>query len=57
MEKKKHMNESIDAGREYVEAYVTFIHYVEKLVQTVTGESAHHSEKEKEEAKPEEHHK
>lgn len=29
--------EDIDAGREYVKAYVTFIHYVERLHQTATG--------------------
>ena len=47
-EKRKKMNESIDAGREYVEAYVEFINYLEqlsiaieakKLPQKVTQES------------------
>lgn len=37
MEKKKHMNESVDAGREYIETYVTFIHYVEKLNNDAAG--------------------
>lgn len=31
VEKKKHAEESVAAGREFVEAYVTFIHYVEAL--------------------------
>jgi len=42
MEKKKHVNESVDAGREYVESYVTFIHYVEKLHLAASVQSAHH---------------
>lgn len=29
METKQHMNESVEAGREYVDAYVEFVHYVE----------------------------
>jgi len=35
LETKKHAAESIDAGREYVEAYVTFVHYVEGIAQVV----------------------
>ncbi len=42
MEKKKHNNESVDAGREYVESYVTFIHYVEKLHLAASEHSEHH---------------
>lgn len=42
MEKKKHMGESVEAGREYVEAYVTFIHYVEKLHQLASAKESHH---------------
>ncbi len=30
-EKKKHANESVAAGRDFVAAYVEFVHYVEKL--------------------------
>lgn len=30
-ETKKHANDSVEAGREYVHAYVEFIHYVERL--------------------------
>jgi len=38
VEKKMHMNESVDAGREYIEAYVTFIHYVERLHNDIAGQ-------------------
>ena len=37
---KKHANDSVEAGREYVRAYVEFIHYVERLHQS--GEHAAH---------------
>ena len=33
-EKNKNAKTSVDAGREYVEAYVTFIHYVESVFET-----------------------
>ena len=44
--KKKHMDGSVEAGREFVEAYVTFIHYVERLYLAVAGDVMHHGEKE-----------
>jgi uncharacterized protein DUF6448 len=31
LETKKHANDSVEQGREYVEAYVEFLHYVEHL--------------------------
>ncbi len=31
LETKKHADHNVQAGREFVEAYVTFIHYVERL--------------------------
>jgi len=31
MEKKKHMDESVTAGREYVASYVEFMHHIESL--------------------------
>ncbi len=43
MEKKKHKDESVEAGREFVEAYVKFIHFIEKLHLTISGESLHHT--------------
>jgi hypothetical protein len=42
METKKHIDESVDAGREFVAAYVEFTHYVEGLYQKVSGEGGHH---------------
>ncbi|HPD60352.1 MAG TPA: DUF6448 family protein [Thermodesulfobacteriota bacterium] len=41
-EMKKHIDESVEAGREYVSAYVEFTHYVEGLYQEASGEDAHH---------------
>ena len=37
LDKKKHMNDSVDAGREYVEAYVEYLHYVEGVHKTIAG--------------------
>jgi hypothetical protein len=42
VEKKKHAEESVAAGREYVAAYVDFTHYVEGLYQKAAGETGHH---------------
>ena len=44
LEAKKHKDESVEAGREYVEAYVIFIHYVERLQADATTNPAHHGE-------------
>lgn len=38
--RQKHADESVVAGREYVKAYVEFIHYVEQLHLTITGAAA-----------------
>jgi hypothetical protein len=38
--KQRHMNDSIDAGREYVEAYVAFIHHFEQLYAVAHGAPA-----------------
>ena len=43
VETKKHKDESVEAGREFVEAYVTFIHYVERLHQDATSNPSHHA--------------
>ena len=40
-EGRKHADQSVAAGREYVEAYVTYIHYVEGVVDTVHHGPAH----------------
>ena len=37
----KHAQESVDAGREYVAAYVEYIHYVENMHHAVTGPPSH----------------
>lgn len=37
----KHKDESVEKGREFVEAYVEYTHYVEKLHQNAKGESVH----------------
>ena len=39
---KKHKDESVEAGREYVEAYVAFVHYVEELHNMISGDGGHH---------------
>lgn len=36
-EKEKHKDDSVDAGREYVRAYVEFVHYVEGLHTAAGG--------------------
>jgi len=42
MKLKKHVGDSVEAGREYVEAYVEYVHYVEGLYDMASGSSAHH---------------
>lgn len=37
----KHKDESVVQGREFVEAYVAYTHYVERLHQDATGKGAH----------------
>ncbi len=43
VEAKQHQDESVEAGREFVEAYVTFVHYVERIHQDATTNPPHHS--------------
>ena len=52
-ETKKHADESIDAGREFVDAYVELTHYVERLYLDAVGHSAHSNSAS---AKPEKYH-
>lgn len=40
-ERKKHADESVEAGRKFVEAYVEFTHYVERLYMDAMGPSGH----------------
>ncbi len=39
--KKKHARESVEAGREFVEAYVPFTHYVEGIYVSAEGAHGH----------------
>ncbi|MEW6668450.1 MAG: DUF6448 family protein [Thermodesulfobacteriota bacterium] len=41
-EAMKHADHSVDAGREFVDAYVQFTHYVERLYLDSTLQAAHH---------------
>ena len=42
LETSKHADENVAAGREFVEAYVIFTHYVEELHASVKGGAEHH---------------
>ena len=41
---KQHAEESVDAGREFVEAYVEYVHYVERLHNDAVSAAGHHAE-------------
>ena len=41
---KKHADDSVESGRKYVEAYVEFIHYAEKLDLDIAGKGGPHEE-------------
>ena len=43
-EAAKHKDESVEAGRKFVAAYVQFVHYVEGVHETVMGHGAHHGD-------------
>lgn len=43
-ENQKHADESVLEGREFVESYVVFTHYVEGLHGLIKGNSAHHGD-------------
>ena len=38
---KKHAEESVEAGREYVEAYVQFMHYIERIHNDINKKKVH----------------
>jgi hypothetical protein len=38
LDKKKHADESVAAGREYVEAYITYVHFIERLRRDISGD-------------------
>ncbi len=43
LDKKKHADESVEAGREFVEAYVDYVHFVGGIHQIVSQGIIHHS--------------
>lgn len=43
-EAQKHKDDSIEAGREFVEAYVTYMHYVEGIHAAIMSAGTHHAE-------------
>lgn len=43
VERRKHAEESVEAGREYVEAYVSFIHFVERIQEDLAAQHAAHA--------------
>jgi hypothetical protein len=45
-ETQKHADDSVAAGREFVESYVVFTHYVEGIHGLIKGGAAHHGEAE-----------
>jgi len=47
METKKHADETVAAGREFVSAYVAFVHYVEQLHADAVGQNEQHAESQK----------
>lgn len=40
-EARKHATESVEKGRQYVEAYVEFMHYTERLLLNATSHASH----------------
>jgi len=44
VEARKHADESVEAGRKYVAAYVEYIHYVEGIRGAVMGQGGQHAE-------------
>jgi len=47
-EARRHKDESVAKGREYVEAYIDYIHYIEHLHMTAEGAGGHGQEEVKE---------
>lgn len=44
METKKNKDKSVEAGREFVEAYVLYMHYVEGIHTAIMSAGVHHAE-------------
>ena len=49
-ESKKHKDESVEAGRAFVAAYVDYVHYVEGIHTMLIGKAGHHHEEAADEA-------
>jgi len=43
LEASKNKNRSVDAGREFVAAYVTYVHYVEGVHDAIVAAGSHHA--------------
>jgi len=43
VEKRKHADHNVQAGRDYVAAYVEYVHYVERVHQSVAGAHEPHA--------------
>ena len=48
-EARKHVSESVEAGRKYVAAYVDYVHFVEGMHGVISGEAVHGEAENKEE--------
>jgi len=46
LESQKHADENVSSGREFVEAYVIFTHYIEGIHTLIKGRTAHHEHNE-----------
>ncbi|MFB3881199.1 MAG: DUF6448 family protein [Armatimonadota bacterium] len=55
LEAKKHANDNVEAGREYVEAYVEYMHYAERLYDDAAGGPTHTQDAEAEASAAHEH--
>ena len=44
LEAKKNKEKSVEAGRQFVEAYVIYMHYVEGIHEAIMASGAHHAE-------------
>jgi hypothetical protein len=44
LEARRTRDESVEAGREYVEAYVTYVHFVEGIHDAVAATAVHHED-------------
>jgi len=42
VDSRKHVEESVETGRQFVEAYVDYIHFVERLYLDAKGHGSHH---------------